>query len=364
MKSYQLAILLTLLSNVAFADSIEKEYSLSIGSYYGYADYSKPKPSPYKKNNINSTINAYGKISYDYAPKYTASLIGYLMIDSAKEVENYNQGYWGEEVFALFETPLGELSIGQDYNVAYNFAVGAPNIGAYKVNNSDIINFINTPNWYKKGKTTSYKTLNSTYINTDGASFKFNYITPDFNGIKLGATYIPETYSQSGLVSKYSSYKDNKAYILGAYGSWYISGFDLETSLGYADYDENNKEYSLGFSLYRKGWTLGASYRKTDTNSKDAPVNKYNLYDGYRNAKAYNIGLSYEIGPFTTGVSYFNSKSDISDNKDEIYSFSNSFEYNKYTTISMTIAHLTSKDTKTTKGNAFILGLEFALWKK
>jgi len=34
----------------------------------------------------------------------------------------------------------------------------------------------------------------------------------------LGATFVPETYSQSGLVAKDAPYKDKSAYILGAYG--------------------------------------------------------------------------------------------------------------------------------------------------
>lgn len=81
----------------------------------------------------------------------------------------------------------------------------------------------------------SYKTLNSTYINTDGASPKVSYVTPEWQGMKLGATFVPETYSQSGLVAKDAPYKDKSAYILGAYGSWDVFGYELETSLGFAD---------------------------------------------------------------------------------------------------------------------------------
>ena len=156
-----------------------------------------------------------------------------------------------------------------------------------------------------------------------------------------------------------SPYKDNNAYILGAYGSWLISGFELETSLGYANYSKNDDEYSVGVSIYRKGWTLGGSFRKTK--AKSTPIYAYNLYDGYRDSKAYNIGLSYEIGPFTTGVSYFNSKSDKFNNEDDIYSFSNSYEYNKSTTFSLTVANLNSKAQTTTKGYAFVLGMELML---
>ena len=39
--------------------------------------------------------------------------------------------------------------LGQTYNVAYQFGVGAPTPGRLKVNNSDITDFIANPNWYK-----------------------------------------------------------------------------------------------------------------------------------------------------------------------------------------------------------------------
>lgn len=366
MKSAPISVLLCLLAISARAGTLNTDYRLSLGGYYGYSDYKKPYNKLYKQNNLNSSLNLYGNVSYEFNPDYTASLIGYFMIDSAKEVENYNQGIWGEEIYALAETPFGEFSAGQNYNVAYAFAVGAPNVGTYYVNNTNLVNFITNPNWYKKGSKTSYKTLNSTYINTDGASAKISYVTPSFAGVKLGATFVPETYSQSGLVAKDAAYKDKSAYILGAYGSWDILGYELETSLSFADYDKNDTEYSAGISLYRKGWTLGASYRKTEVNKNDYAVNKENLYDAYREGQAYNIGLSYAIGPFATGISYFDSKADNHRNHDKIISFSNSYQYNKYAAFSVTVAHLEAKGENAkikdnAKGYAFIFGLELEL---
>jgi Ni/Co efflux regulator RcnB len=365
MKKF-LAVLLSGVSLSATAGELITDYGVNADGYYGYTDYASPYSHLYKQNNLNAALNTYGRVGYEFNPDYTASLVGYFMIDSAKEVENYNQGKWGEEVYGLFETPMGEMSVGQDYNVAYNFAVGAPNVGQYHVNNTNLSNFLVNPNWYKKGSKMSYKTLNSTYINTDGASFKVNYVTPEFLGMKIGATYVPETYSQSGLVAKSAEYKDKSAYILGAYGSWDILGYELETSLGFADYKDNDKEYSAGASVYRKGWTLGASYRKTDANSHDYALNKENLFDSYRKGEAYNAGISYAIGPFTTGVAYFVSESEKTANKDEIISFSNSYQYNKYTTFSLTVAHQKSEteytdDLEKLKGYAFILGMELSL---
>lgn len=365
MKISPFVLMLITISAPAWAGSWETDYEASLGGFYGYTDYAKPYKK-HKQNNLNSVLNLSGAATYEFNHRYATSLVGHLAVDSAKKVENYSQGVWDEVFYALTETPYGDVYIGQNDNVAYAFSVGAPNIGSYHINNTELVNFINNPNWYKRGKKAAYKTLNSTYINTDGASMKASYVTPQFWGIKLGATYVPETYSQSGLVAKKAEYKDEDAYILGAYGAWDVLGYELETSLGFADFHKNDKEYSAGISIYRKGWTLGASYRKTETNKNDYALNKENLFDAYREGRAYNIGISYAIGPFTTGLSYFDSKAEKTKNHDKIISFSNSYEYNKNVTFSLTVAHLQAKgENKETnnnsKGNAFILGMELSL---
>jgi len=365
MKRFVLYLISLVGISSASAVPLETDYSLKWGNYYGYTDYAKPYNKLHKQNNLNSSLNLYGRVSYLLNDDYKTSLIGYFMADSAKKVENYNQGIWGEEVYSLTETPFGDFSFGQDDNVAAKFAVGAPCAGAYRAN-SNLVNFIVNPNWYSKGSQMAYKTLDSTYINTDGSSFKLNYMTPELSGIKLGATFIPETYSRSGLVAKNAKYKDNSAYVLGAYGLWDVLGYELEVSLGFADYHKNDTEYSAGVSIYRKGWTLGASYRKTEVSKSDYAIDKTNLYDAYREGYAYNFGISYEIGPYMAGVSYFASKSDKFANKDEIFSFFNNFQYNKYLTFSLTAAHLQATGsnndvTNNSKGYAFILGAELKL---
>jgi hypothetical protein len=110
----------------------------------------------------------------------------------------------------------------------------------------------------------------------------------------------------------------------------------MESSLGYAYNRKNNQEASAGLSLYRKGWTLGGSYRQSWATGSDFALNERTsaeqsiFYDGYREGRAFNVGLSYEIGPLKTGVSYFGSYAQKTDNKDKIISWANRFAFNKY----------------------------------
>ena len=56
MKICHIAIAFFSFINLASAKGFEVDYALSLGSYYGYTDYSSPKPTPYKANNLNATL--------------------------------------------------------------------------------------------------------------------------------------------------------------------------------------------------------------------------------------------------------------------------------------------------------------------
>ena len=77
------------------------------------------------------------------------------------------------------------------------------------------------------------------------------------------------------------------------------------------------------------------------------------------------LGVFVVLVGFYFGMQFLN-KVQTENNKDEIISFSNSLEYNKYATISFTASHLKSKGNnnnidENSKGYAFILGLELSL---
>lgn len=77
--------LFCLVASPACAGTLETDYALELNNYYGYTDYAKPYNRLHKQNNLNSSLNAYGRLTYEFNREYAASLIGYFMIDSAKE---------------------------------------------------------------------------------------------------------------------------------------------------------------------------------------------------------------------------------------------------------------------------------------
>jgi len=336
MKKYLFLFSFLMLVPVANAGEYFYDYSGVANGFYGYSHYSHKYRRDYKHNHTPVSAEIYTSAGYQFDNEDIIKLGADLQIAGGKEIEDYNQGTWGENLYASYFSEYGELSVGQIYNAAYQLAVGAPSVGAFRVNNSPITDFIANPNWQRHSKITSYRTLNSTFLNTDADAFKFSYITPEFYHSKVALSYTPDSYSKAGLINKHSRYDNRSSYSAGLYNDFDLDYVEIETSFGYAYNRKNNQEISAGLSLYRKGWTLGGSYRKSFTSSDDYKLNlqtsDYTPYyfDGYRRSQAFNVGLSYEIGPFTTGLSYFASYADKTDNKDKILTFANRFAFNKY----------------------------------
>ena len=369
MKKSLIVFGLSIFTMPVVAGEWEYDYGLTANSFYGYSGYAEKYHQIYKHHHTPSSAEITSSVGYRFDSE-TALTFGLdAQIAGGKEVEDYNQGEWGENIYVTAATKYGELTAGQVYNAAYQMAVGAPSVGAFRVNNSPITDFIANPNWQRHSRTASYRTLNSTYLNTDADAPKISYVTPEIYHTKAAFSYAPEGYSKAGLVNKHSRYDNRSSYALGLYNDLDLDWVEVESSLGYAYNRKNNQEVSAGLSLYRKGWTLGGSYRRSYMSSRDYEMNLQSsdetpaYFDGYRQGQAYNIGLSYEIGPFKTGVSYFYAKARKTANKDKIVTWANRFAFNKYVAIYAATAYGKYKGNRDTatdsnEGYALISGLE------
>ena len=89
------------------------------------------------------------------------------------------------------------------------------------------------------------------------------------------------------------------------------------------------------------------------------------LFDNYREGKAWDIGLSYEIGPYEVSLSYFKSKADNTSNEDEIIMLSNKYQVDKNIDIYLTAAHVDFEGNNNSvadnnQGYAFVTGLSIS----
>ena len=373
MNKYWLSMLLCGVAATANAGEFFYDYGANVTGFYGYSDYADSYRRKYEHHHTPTTAEVTTSAGYRFENADEFTFGAEAQIAGGKEIEDYNHGEWGENLYATYNSEkYGELTVGQVYNAAYQMAVGAPSVGFFRVNNSPITDFIADPNWQRHSRTASYRTLNSTFLNTDADAPKISYTTPMFYNTKMALSYAPDSYSEAGLINKHSRYDNRSSYSVGLYNNSDLDYVEVESSLGYAYNRKNNQEVSAGLSIYRKGWTLGGSYRKSWTDSHDYSVNDRKAdsaympeyFDGYRDGQAFNVGLSYEIGPFKTGLTYFASYADRTDNKDKIITWANRFAVNKYAAVYLAGAyaeyngngHLEDNN----RGYAGIIGLELS----
>ena len=366
MKKIYVIALLGLLPFSAKAGEWEFEVSGQAKGLYGYTDVAER----FEKKDQNNHGVGIGEINtsavYTSEDKeYGLGLYLDLMGGIDRELQNYNQGRWGQEAYAIADSPYGRILLGQTFNVAAQFHDGAPSVGALS-NNSDVVDFISNPNWQRDSKETRFATLNSTYINTDGVAPKISYVSPEVYGTAIGFTYVPDAYNRRGLINKHASYSRKDGYIGALYTTQELGGLNEDASLAAARYHDNDTEFSASLKFGYGNWSLGGGWRKTYIDGQDKQDSQDSrlpyLFDNYREGEAWDIGLGYEIGPFEAALSYFESKASRTENKDKIWILSNQYQLNKYIDVYLAAAHVdfegdSSALADNNQGWAFVSGL-------
>jgi len=337
MNLRSLILLFLLVPSLVKAGEWNTEISGEVRGFYGYTDSRKQKDNHIVGDGeLNSTL------FYDFNEDYGISFHIDFMVGADKELQNYNQGKWGEEIYSILNTPYGQLMVGQMFNVAYQFSDGVPTTGVF-TNTSDIVDFISNPNWQRNTKQTKFVTLNATYINTDGVAPKISYVSPEFYGTGIGFSYTPKSYNRRGLINSHAPYKNKSGYIGAIYTSQEISGLYIDASLATAKFHDDDNEYSASVRLSYGNWNIGGGWRKTDVNGKRTYSQDYEMpefFDGYREGQAWDIGIGYKIGPLQTTLSYFESKSNNSNHQDKIWSLSNRYQVNQNAAMTVAVANV------------------------
>jgi len=214
-----------------------------------------------------------------------------------------------DETWAFVSGSWGQLRVGDEDSVTYNFAYIAPYVGLFGP----------TTPWF------AFSNAGNTAGNIIGASTNFEifdlagdatklyYTTPDFNGFQLGVSYAPDG-SQDGRSnpngdgcfgcgpgSSNGTLEDIWAIALGYSGDF--QGVTIGFSAGYEDAQSENgtagtpgtadpETWGLGLNLGWGNWAFGGMYQDgdTDNNSFD-----YEVWD---------IGVTYKVGAWGIGLGF------------------------------------------------------------
>lgn len=315
----------------AGAQPWEFDYGGFIRTTPSFAHFSETGEDARENYRVPDAAKLDNALTYRLNKDNTLSLHFSLKADAGTHIDNLNQGKWGEEAYLLLDSPSGQYYFGQMPNAAQDLGVNRPNLSTWQATPEDIADFINNPNWRQRHHTKFYNTLNSTLINTDGSSLKFSYISPEFYNTNFGLSYIPKNNANDGLTSKFAPYFKEEAVVVALYNHFEFDFFDSEAYISYADYKKSHHEYAAGLSLYRKGWTLFGAYRQTELSDSDYEIavrrmstNRPAGFDGYRHAKAWNTGISYEFAMFNSTLSYFETRAKDSKARSRIINWHNS----------------------------------------
>ena len=364
-------ISLFLSPSISKAEQFEYDTNFTLRALYGYFEPAKKFEKQIKRNHIPALANLENKVTYIANDDLEFSFNTNIKAKSGNNLDNLNQGHWGEEVYINAFSQYGDFYFGQMENSSVMLGINKADLKIWQTTPTDITDFAFNPNWNVNGKTKFYATLNSTLSDTDASALKFVYLTPEYKNTTLGVTYTFENNATDSLISKFSPYYKKSSYTISLYNYQEFNFADTQFYASFADYKDSHFEYAGGFLLYRKGWSLFGSYRKTNISSSDTPITDYNksinclaYYDGFRKSEAYNLGISYEFAYVTSTFSYFDSSSNVSKAQNRIYNLHNSLKFDKNYALYLGFAYVdfTSDDGVNINGNkglAAYTGLQF-----
>ncbi|MGE5503330.1 MAG: porin [Actinomycetota bacterium] len=174
-----------------------------------------------------------------------------------------------DKSFSWVEGGFGKVMLGTYANGTVLLHVMAPD-AAGNIGSEGLIT-----GGFAVAQPTNVTVRQTTEIDTDDNSDKITYVSPQFHGFTVGATYVPNLREDS----RYPTINSTQVYgVGGLYDNTYESlGLGVKVSGGYVMYDANpgdatstntgkSNEWSVGTQLAWNGFTVGGAYRKINTN--------------------------------------------------------------------------------------------------
>lgn len=217
-----------------------------------------------------------------------------------------------DEDYAYISGSFGRALVGSENSAAYLMHYAAPFVGV-PVNSGWVTTFIPAD-----GATTGgggFRTPRfSTYVDWNNDENQITYFTPRFSGFQLGATYAP-TVSGSGDGANFPVQADkdtefHNGFSVGVNFVESFNGIDVAVAGGYQwvdapdmpgmggnlpGNDDDLQFYSTGLNVGWQGITVGGSYAQEDSGRAT---------DGH----GWDVGATYGTGPWSVGITYFQSE--------------------------------------------------------
>lgn len=225
---------------------------------------------------------------------------------------NATNDEWSISVSGAF----GTLKAGADDNALGMIHNNAPRVGGRLFNGGGIGNDVMAGNYVVKPTGFDDAFMGDTFIDTNGDSESFSYISPAFAGFTFGASYVPSVNNGENVAT---TPLDPRTAVSDAYGvglgyKGEFGGVALSADIGWltADPDatiNSHNEYQAGLNVGYAGFTVGGGYRLV---KRDAPGTSQDP-----DAQIWEIGASYETGPYGVSLNYIKGNQEVANSSDD-----------------------------------------------
>jgi hypothetical protein len=315
MKKFLMGSTAVALAGLAASPASSAEWDVKVGGYMeqylGYVDNDIDGEDGSDRDGIDSKQDA----EIWFLPSIT--LDNGIKIGVNIQLEGNTGGDQIDESFLFIKGSFGEVILGNENSAGYKMTYSAPDVTFLNVNSGSLsffVPFSGNVGGAQRGSDTFRRTLQTTFIenvgNNDAA--RFTYFTPRFAGFQVGASYARDSLQDTNLQIDRDNPPGGNASLAVSdifdVGANYVQTFgDFDVAVsgrwgtarrpGAADPDI----WSAGLNLGYAGFKIGGSY--AEQNDADQV-----------NGEAYDLGASYETGPWGFSVTWFHGENKDNEN--------------------------------------------------
>ena len=331
------------IASPALADGLELDLE---GFYRGYAlftDNDEPTGADGLREvdvRHDAEIHFTGKTTLD-----NGLTVGvHAEVELASPQSDDDQTEFVDEVYAYFSGSWGRFNVGQEDGIAYLLQVAAPSADSNIDGLRTYVQAVDTSVLTTAGVNSIVGQDNRLVFDyaqdTGEFSEKLTYITPNFSGFQAGLSWAPEVTGDPNTVTnavaapaadntpgdlenliELAARWDGEFEGVGAsFGAGYSTAeTEVDAGAGAVGSDDL-EEWNVGLNLDFSGFELGAAY--TESN---------NAIDNDGDTEIFVIGAGWNNGPYSVGVSYFDSETEVGAGVQEVdvdrFTFGGTYAY-------------------------------------
>ena len=212
-----------------------------------------------------------------------------------------------DESYMKLTGGFGDIRVGSTAFATAVLRNTAVYTGPYRLDTPDVDNFISVP------AAVTVRNGN-THMGAGNDRVKIAYISPIFNGLRFGASWLNSDANDNALAAVGGTTGTTvQAYDVGVQYSAKSFKVDLAHGKFIGDAAGSREFIRGGFNVTMGATKIGASMARQDNvGSRQVTIGQAKAGTTDSDAgDSFDVGISHKVGAYTIGVAYFNSKSDL-----------------------------------------------------